>query len=54
MAKGKRGKVRLNSTEGSGVFYTTTKVRGAAKLVLKKYDKVVRKHVNFEETKKGF
>ena len=53
MAKGAREKVKLESSAGTGVFYTTTKNRQKTpdKLELKKYDRVVRKHVVFKETK---
>jgi large subunit ribosomal protein L33 len=48
-----REKIKLVSTAGTGYFYTTTKnKRGATeKLVLKKYDPKVRKHVEFKEAK---
>ena len=53
MAKAKREKIKLESTEGTGVFYTTTKNRrtSTGKLEMMKYDKKVRKHVLFKETK---
>ena len=53
MAKSKREKIKLESTAGTGYFYTTTKNRRTAtgKLELKKYDPKVRKHVIFKETK---
>jgi len=55
MAKGKgaREKIKLESTAGTGFFYTTTKNRQKTpdKLELKKYDPVVRKHVLFKEAK---
>ena len=53
MAKPKREKIKLESTAGTGVFYTTTKNRRTSqgKLVLKKYDPKARKHVEFKETK---
>ena len=40
MAKGAREKIKLESTAGTGHFYTTTK-----------YDPVARKHVVYKETK---
>ncbi len=43
--------VRLNSTEGTGEFYTTTKNPRTEKIKKKKYDKKKRKHVMFEEGK---
>lgn len=45
-------KVKLESTAKTGHFYTTVKnERQTEKLVLKKYDPVVRKHVEYKETK---
>lgn len=51
--KGAREKIKLESTAGTGFFYTTTKNRQKTpdKLELKKYDPVARKHVAFKETK---
>jgi large subunit ribosomal protein L33 len=53
--KGKSGRelIRLVSSANTGFFYTTTKNRKTTpdKLVLKKYDPVVRKHVEFKESK---
>jgi large subunit ribosomal protein L33 len=52
--KGKgREKIRLVSSADTGFFYTTTKNKRKMpqKLVLKKYDPVVRKHVEFKEAK---
>jgi large subunit ribosomal protein L33 len=51
MAKGAREKIKLESTAGTGYFYTTTKKRGQGKLQFKKYDPMVRKHVVFKEAK---
>jgi large subunit ribosomal protein L33 len=53
MAKGAREKIKLESTAGTGFFYTTFKNRQKTpdKLELKKYDPVVRKHVVFKEAK---
>ena len=53
MAKSKREKIKLESTAGTGVFYTTTKNRRTAtgKLEMMKYDKKAQKHVLFKETK---
>lgn len=47
-----REKVKLNSTE-SAYYYTTVKNKRntTAKLRMKKYDPIVRKHVWFEEGK---
>ncbi len=52
-AKGAREKIRLESSAGTGFFYTTTKNRRntTGKLELKKYDPVVRKHVVYKEKK---
>ncbi len=52
MAKSTTIKIRLNSTE-SGFFYVTKKnTRNITeKLKLRKYDPVVRKHVDFVEGK---
>jgi large subunit ribosomal protein L33 len=51
--KGGRELIRLVSTAGTGYFYTTSKnkKRTPDKLVFKKYDPVVRKHVEFKESK---
>ncbi len=48
-----REKIRMMSTAGTGYFYTTKKNRRNTpdKLVMKKYDPVVRKHVEFKEMK---
>ncbi|GIX28014.1 50S ribosomal protein L33 [Pelomicrobium sp.] len=48
-----REKIKLESTAGTGYFYTTTKNKRTTpdKLELKKYDPVARKHVIFKETK---
>jgi large subunit ribosomal protein L33 len=53
MAKGKREKIKLESSVGTGVFYTTTKNRrtSTGKLEMMKYDKKAQKHVLFKETK---
>ena len=53
MAKSNRELFKLESTAGTGYFYVTSKNRKTAKekLVLKKYDPKVRKHVEFKETK---
>ncbi|MFN3197659.1 MAG: 50S ribosomal protein L33 [Bradymonadia bacterium] len=53
MAKPKREKIKLESTAGTGYFYTTTKNKRTAtgKLEVKKYDPKIRKHVIFKETK---
>ena len=48
-----REKIRLNSTAGTGHFYTTTKNRRLhpEKMEVKKYDPRVRKHVLYKEGK---
>ncbi len=48
-----RDKIRLNSTAGTGHFYTTDKNKRSTpdKLEFKKYDPVVRKHVVYKEGK---
>ena len=48
-----RDKVRMNSSAGTGQFYTTDKNKRTTpdKLEMKKYDPVVRKHVMYEEGK---
>jgi large subunit ribosomal protein L33 len=45
--------VKLTSTAGTGHFYTTTKnpKTKSAKLELRKYDPVIRKHVLYREAK---
>lgn len=53
MAKSAREKIKLVSSAGTGYFYTTTKNKRNTpdKMVFKKYDPVVRKHVEFKEAK---
>ena len=53
MAKGVREKIKLESTAGTGHFYTTSKNKrtSAGKLEFNKYDPVVRKHVPYKEVK---
>lgn len=53
MAKGIREKIKLNSSAGTGHYYTTTKNKRNTpdKLEMKKYDPVVRKHVMYKEGK---
>ena len=48
-----REKIKLVSSAKTGHFYTTTKNKRntTSKLVLKKYDPVVRKHVVYKESK---
>lgn len=53
MAKGIREKIKLESTAGTGHFYTTTKNKRNTpeKMLIKKFDPVVRKHVDYKETR---
>ena len=55
MAKGKSKRILVKMLSGAmtGFYYTTSKnpTNTPAKLVLKKYDPVVRRHVLFYETK---
>jgi large subunit ribosomal protein L33 len=53
MAKSAMIKIKLLSTADTGSFYVTKKNARTKteKLVFKKYDPVVRKHVEFKETK---
>ena len=48
-----REKVKLVSSAGTGHYYTTTKNKRTMteKMVMKKYDPVVRKHVDYKEAK---
>jgi large subunit ribosomal protein L33 len=45
--------IKLVSTAGTGHFYTTTKnpKTKTEKLVIKKFDPKIRKHVDFKEAK---
>jgi large subunit ribosomal protein L33 len=53
MAKPTTLQIRLQSTAGTGYFYITKKNPRnlTEKLVMRKYDPVVRKHVEFKEAK---
>ncbi|MEN3952978.1 50S ribosomal protein L33 [Iodidimonas sp. SYSU 1G8] len=53
MAKPTTIKIRLESTAGTGYFYVTKKNPRTMteKMKVKKYDPVVRKHVEFKEGK---
>jgi len=53
MAKGGREKIKLESTAGTGHFYTTDKNKRTmpAKMEIMKYDPKARKHVAYKETK---
>ena len=48
-----RKKIKLESSAGTGHFYTTTKNKKTKpeKLEMMKYDPVARKHVAYKETK---
>ena len=48
-----RDKIKLESTAGTGHFYTTTKNKKTKpeKLEMMKYDPKARKHVAYKETK---
>jgi len=48
-----REKIKLESSAGTGHFYTTTKNKKITpeKIEMKKYDPKVRKHVMYKETK---
>ncbi len=48
-----RDKIRLNSSAGTGHFYTTEKNKKnmPGKMEIKKFDPVVRKHVMYKEGK---
>lgn len=48
-----RDKIKLESTAGTGHFYTTNKNKRTTpeKLEFKKYDPKARKHVLYKETK---
>ncbi|MCG8559831.1 MAG: 50S ribosomal protein L33 [Hyphomicrobiales bacterium] len=53
MAKPTTQKIKLESTAGTGYYYVTKKNSRTLteKLVLKKYDPVAKKHVEFKEAK---
>lgn len=48
-----RDKIKLESSAGTGHFYTTTKNKRtmSGKFEIKKFDPVVRKHVLYKETR---
>ena len=48
-----REKIKLESSVGTGHFYTTTKNKKTMpeKMEVKKFDPVARKHVMYKETK---
>lgn len=53
MAKTGRDKIKLESTAGTGHFYTTDKNKRTTpdKLEIKKFDPTIRKHVMYKEGK---
>lgn len=53
MAKSAREKIRLNSSAGTGHFYTTTKNKRnmPEKMEIRKFDPVIRKYVMYKEGK---
>jgi len=53
MAKSGRDKIKLESTAGTGHFYTTTKNKRTMpeKMAIIKFDPKVHKHVEYKETK---
>tara|TARA_R110002110_G_scaffold68731_8_gene185860 strand:- start:16571 stop:16738 length:168 start_codon:yes stop_codon:yes gene_type:complete len=53
MAKPASIKIKLESTADTGYFYVTRKNSRTMteKMVIKKYDPIARKHVEFKETK---
>ncbi|QLC22364.1 50S ribosomal protein L33 [Parasphingopyxis sp. CP4] len=53
MAKSATVKIKLVSSEGTGFFYVTKKNPRnlTEKMVMRKYDPVARKHVDFKEAK---
>jgi large subunit ribosomal protein L33 len=53
MAKTSNILIKLESTAGTGYYYTTKKNprNSTEKFVFRKYDPVVRKHVEFKEAK---
>ena len=53
MAKGAREKIKLESSAGTGHFYTTNKNKKTTpeKLEMIKFDPKARKHVTYKETK---
>jgi large subunit ribosomal protein L33 len=53
MAKSGRDKIKMESTAGTGHFYTTTKNKKTTpeKLSMLKFDPKARKHVEYKETK---
>ena len=54
--KGGREKIKLESTAGTGHFYTTSKNKKTMpeKMLIKKFDPKARKHVDYKEMKLRF
>ena len=52
-SKGTREKIKLESSAGTGHFYTTTKNKKTMleKITIMKFDPKARKHVEYKETK---
>jgi large subunit ribosomal protein L33 len=48
-----REKIKLESSAGTGHFYTTTKNKKNTpeKMTIRKFDPVARRHVDYKETK---
>ena len=53
MAKGAREKIKLESSAGTGHYYTTSKNKRTMiqKMEIKKFDPKARKHVMYKEAK---
>ena len=53
MAKSATVKIKLESTEGTGFYYVTKKNPRnlTEKMVMRKYDPIAKKHVEFKEKK---
>jgi large subunit ribosomal protein L33 len=53
MAKGGREKIKLESSAGTGHFYTTSKNKRTKpeKMEIMKFDPTIRTHVAYKETK---
>jgi large subunit ribosomal protein L33 len=53
LAKGAREKIKLESSAGTGHFYTTSKNKRTMtkKMEIKKFDPKARKHVMYKEAK---
>ena len=51
MSKTKRENIKLNSSAGTGHFYTVNKNKTNVKFIIKKFDPVIQKHVLYKENK---